>query len=66
MKRISLTPDNYQQVTELSPEELLLIEGGSGFWEDLLYVVGMTAKCIYVFGKTAGEFQSSLSPSLKK
>ncbi len=49
----------------LDQKEMIQIEGGS-FWKDLAYVAGVTLKCIYVFGKTAGEFQASLSPSLKK
>jgi hypothetical protein len=66
MKNLSPTPVMCQHVIELTPDELLHIEGGSGFWEDIFYFTGATLKCIYVFGKTAGEFQSSLPPSLKK
>lgn len=66
MKKLSSMSGNCQHITELTPEEILSIEGGSSFWEDVFYVAGMTLKCIYVFGKTAGEFQSSLPPSLKK
>jgi len=66
MEKLLLIPGNSQQVTGLTPEELLLIEGGSSFWEELFYVAGVTAKSIYVFAKTASEFQTSLSSSLKK
>lgn len=49
----------------LSSSELEKIEGG-GFWGDLFYRVGITCRCFYEFAKTAGEYQSSLPPSLKK
>jgi hypothetical protein len=50
----------------LSAEDLTSVNGGSGFWETLGYIIGATAKTIYVFGKTAAEYQSSLPANLKK
>jgi hypothetical protein len=49
----------------LSSKELETIEGG-GFWGDVFYRVGVTFRCFYEFAKTAGEYQASLPPSLKK
>lgn len=49
----------------LSSKELEIIEGG-GFWGDLFYKVGVTFRSFYEFTKTAGEYQASLPPSLKK
>ncbi len=50
---------------QLNPDELLSINGG-GFWKDLFYTIGATAKSIWTFSKTASEFQHSLPPNLKK
>jgi hypothetical protein len=51
---------------ELNSNEIYSIEGGSGFWEDLAYCTFATLKTIYVFGKTAAEYQASLPANLKK
>jgi len=65
MKKVQLLSDSFDCLTDLTADELLAVEGGS-FWEDLAYVAGVTAKCFYVFAKTASEFQASLPPNLKK
>lgn len=57
---------NCSYLTNLSEDDLFSINGGSGFWEDLAFVAGATAKCIYVFAKTAVEYQHSLPANLKK
>jgi len=57
--------ESIDSLVALNQHELISLEGGS-FWEDLAYAFGATAKCIWTFAKTAGEFQSSLPPSLKK
>lgn len=49
----------------LTADEALLVEGGS-FWGDVAYVAGATLKSIWVFCKTAAEYQASLPPNLKK
>lgn len=66
MKKVQLLSDSFNCLTELTTDELVAVEGGSGFWEDLAYAAGVTVKCFYVFVKTAGEFQASLPPHLKK
>ncbi len=63
MKNLTLT--SFDSLVALNQQELISLEGGT-FWDDIAYVLGATAKCIYVFAKTASEFQSSLPPSLKK
>jgi hypothetical protein len=50
---------------ELSQKEAMTLEGGS-IWGDAAYLLGATLKCIWVFAKTAGEYQASLPPTLKK
>ncbi|RYG00744.1 MAG: hypothetical protein EOO02_14260 [Chitinophagaceae bacterium] len=50
----------------LSETELRDINGGDGFFETLGYVLGMTARCFYEFGKAGGEYQASLPPKHKK
>ena len=49
----------------MTAEEMRCIDGGS-FWEDVGYVLGVTARSFVEFCKTAGEFQASLPPNLKK
>ncbi len=66
MKKVQLLSDSFDCLTDLTTDELLSVEGGSGFWEDIAYAAGVTAKCFYVFVKTASEFQASLPPNLKK
>jgi hypothetical protein len=51
---------------ELNSNEIYSIEGGRGFWEDAAYYAFATLKTIYVFGKTAAEYQASLPANLKK
>lgn len=65
MKKNCLTIGSIDSLVSLNQNELISIEGGS-FWEDAAYLIGATAKCIWVFAKTASEFQSSLPPNLKK
>ncbi|MCA6441341.1 MAG: ComC/BlpC family leader-containing pheromone/bacteriocin [Sediminibacterium sp.] len=57
---------NFNQFQQLSNEELLMINGGSGFWEDVAFVAGRTVRCIWEFAKGAAEFQHSLPANLKK
>lgn len=57
--------DQYQ-FDQLSDEELFMINGGSGFWEDVAFVAGRTIRCIWEFSKTAAEYQHSLPSNLKK
>ncbi len=66
MKSLSAKTNGHTQLTELTHQELLSIEGGSTFWEDFFYAVGVTVKSVYVFTKTAAEFQHSLPSNLKK
>ena len=61
----NLTLESFDSLVALNQHELITLEGGS-FWEDLAYAAAATAKCIWVFAKTASEFQASLPPSLKK
>lgn len=56
---------NSLKLQELTFEEMNVIDGG-GFWDDVFYTLGATARCIYEFSKTAGEYQSSLPHYLKK
>ncbi|MBR2649421.1 MAG: ComC/BlpC family leader-containing pheromone/bacteriocin [Sediminibacterium sp.] len=56
----------FNQFQQLSNEELLTINGGSGFWEDVAYITGRTLRCIWEFSKTASEYQHSLPANLKK
>lgn len=63
MKNLTLT--SFDSLVALNQQELISLEGGT-FWEDLAYATAVVGKCIYVFGKTASEFQASLPPSLKK
>lgn len=65
MKNNHFLKESFASFTELTDAELTGIEGGS-FWEDVFYVAGVTAKCIWVFSKTAAEFQTSLPANLKK
>jgi hypothetical protein len=60
--------NNYDQcqLDQLSEEELFMINGGSGFWEDVAFIAGRTVRCIWEFSKTASEFQHSLPANLKK
>lgn len=53
-------------LSALSADELTAVNGGDGFWETLGFVIGATLKTIYVVGKTASEYQSSLPSGLKK
>ncbi len=53
-------------LTIMSADELAAANGGDGFWETLGYVIGATLKTIYVVGKTASDYQSSLPSGLKK
>jgi hypothetical protein len=57
---------NCYNLIELNSNEFFSIEGGTGFWEDAAYCVFATLKTIYVFGKTASEYQHSLPANLKK
>jgi len=51
----------------LSDNEMNTINGGGdGFWYTVGYVIGATVKGLYVFTKTAAEYQSSLPANLKK
>jgi hypothetical protein len=52
-------------VVDLSPEDIESINGG-GFWGRLGEVIGITAKCLYMFGQAGGEYQASLPANLKK
>ena len=65
MQNNFLTTESIDSLVALNQHELLSLEGGS-FWHDAAYLLGATAKCIWVFAKTAGEFQSSLPANLKK
>jgi|GEM_PF-701005 hypothetical protein len=70
LKQIIMKTNNQSSIhsfecQSLSSKELEIIEGG-GFWGDLFYTVGVTFRCFYEFAKTAGEYQASLPPSLKK
>lgn len=65
MKKVQLLSDSFDCVTDLTMDELLAVEGGS-FWKDAAFLFGATVKCIWVFAKTASEFQASLPPNLKK
>jgi hypothetical protein len=64
MKTESLTSQTLD-LRPLTSNEMLTVNGG-GFFGDLFYVFGATAKSIYVFCKTASEFQHSLPANLKK
>jgi hypothetical protein len=67
MKKQPLKIANFQSLglEELSQQEQISIEGG-GFFKDLFYAVGATAKSLYVFTTTAVEYQHSLPANLKK
>jgi bacteriocin-like protein len=65
MKTDHRLKESFESFTELTNAELITIEGG-GFWGQFFYLIGATAKSIWVFSKTAAEFQTSLPPSLKK
>lgn len=65
MQKEILTIKSIDSLVELNQHELISLEGGS-FWEDLARLTGATAKCIWIFAKTAAEFQTSLPPNLKK
>jgi len=56
---------NYEDLSGLSSEQMLTIEGG-GFWGDLAFVLGATAHSIWQFSKQASEYQHSLPANLKK
>jgi hypothetical protein len=53
------------ELTALSHDELCTVNGG-GFWGTLGYVIGATAKSIYIFAKSAADYQASLPANLKK
>jgi len=57
---------NFAGLTDMTDADMVAVNGGDSFWETLGYIVGATAKCIYVFSKTAAEYQASLPPNLKK
>ena len=54
-----------EQLTQLNSEEQKNINGGSLIGE-IAYCLGVAAKSLVHFCKTASEFQASLPPNLKK
>jgi hypothetical protein len=52
-------------LTALSNDELSTVNGG-GFWGTVGYIIGATAKSIYIFTKSAADYQASLPANLKK
>lgn len=57
---------NSYDLFELNISETFSIQGGTDFWEDAAYLISATVKTIYVFAKTAVEYQASLPANLKK
>ncbi len=65
MKTKNLDLNNFKGLTEMTNDQMQLIDGG-GFWYDISYVTAVTAKLILTFAKDAVEYQHSLPPNLKK
>jgi hypothetical protein len=63
MKNLNLTEMN---LNPLANHELEKTNGGDGVLEWAGELVGKTLYCIYIFGKTAAEYQASLPANLKK
>jgi len=58
--------ENFTGLKDMTSADMMDVNGGDSFWEIAGYVIGVTLKTLYVVGKTAGEYQGSLPPSLKK
>jgi hypothetical protein len=63
--------ENNMNLKTLSAEQLMNVNGGeitkdTSFAHDLFYILGLTARGFYEFVTGAAEYQSSLSPNLKK
>jgi hypothetical protein len=66
MKSKTIELANFSGLSELSIEQMELIDGGGEFWERVSFTLGATAKVIYTFAKDAMTYQHSLPPNLKK
>jgi hypothetical protein len=53
-------------LTALNDHDLYHVNGGDSPWETLGFIIGATAKSIYIFCKSAADYQASLPPNLKK
>lgn len=63
--------ESFDSRLALSSEELILVNGGeitkeTSIFEDIAFVLGRTARCIWEFSKTGVEYQHSLPANLKK
>jgi hypothetical protein len=57
---------SFEGLISLNSDDMSIINGGDSIWETLGYILGATAKTLYMVGKTAGEYQASLPANLKK
>jgi len=58
--------ENFVGLKDMTTADMMNVNGGDSVWEIVGYYIGVGLKTLYVVGKTAGEYQGSLPPSLKK